>query len=125
MGGVEILFYVLLSIFVFGVGYKAVTEPEVFSLVEGSHMKELLEKNGYTYVRQMKNGEWVGIAPMLYTWGLFVGMDEFGYKRRYCYEKFEDVMKAAVSYEGEGDPIGDWIKVKEENDERMGPGAKG
>jgi hypothetical protein len=87
-------------------------------------LQKLLEREGYIGIRQITNGEWIGIMRMNYTYGLCVGMDESGYKGRYCYERILDAMTAARVYEGEGDPIGPWIKYKGEDEERMGPGAK-
>jgi hypothetical protein len=88
-------------------------------------MKRFLEKQGFVSVKQLKNGEWIGISRMLYTWGLCVGLDKFGYKKRYCYERLSDAVGAVLLYEGEGDPDGPWIKVKgEEGGDRLGPGLK-
>jgi hypothetical protein len=89
-----------------------------------SDVQKILEESGYMCVRQINNGEWIGVSIQIYTCGLCVGLDEFGYKRRYCYEKLKDALVAAEVYEGEGDPDGPWIKVKGEDGERMGPGAK-
>ena len=90
-----------------------------------SDMQKILEDEGYMCVRRMKNGEWIGVSMQIYTCGLCVGLNEHEYKRRYCYEKLRYALIAASQYEGEGDPIGPWIKVKGEGGERMGPGAKG
>lgn len=88
-------------------------------------IRKILEEEGYVGVRQMKNGEWIGVATeFLYTFGLCIGCAEFSYKRQYCYERILDALNAAKVYEGEGDPIGPWIKVKGMGGERHGPGAK-
>lgn len=81
------------------------------------------ENMGYRHVKQMKNEEWIGILSQFFTHALCVGLDEFGYKRRYCYEFSMQAIIAAKEYEGENDPSGPWIKVKGEGEERMGPGA--
>jgi len=86
--------------------------------------KEAMEQEGYREVRQMKNGEGTGILKMNYTYGLHVGLNELGYRGRYCYQYKKDAIEAILSYEGEGDPIGPWIKYKGSDGERLGPGAK-
>jgi hypothetical protein len=90
-----------------------------------SDIKTIAIENGYSFVRQMKNGEWIGILQQIYTYRLCVGLDQFGYKRGYCYEKLIDAVVAVADYEGEGDPSGPWIKMKGEDGEKLGPGAKG
>ena len=88
--------------------------------------QEFLERQGYKCVRQMKDRRWIGLdCTFIYTTGLVVGLNEFGYDYRYCYEKYRDALIAVSQYEGEGDPIGPWIKRKGEGGEKMGPGAKG
>lgn len=78
---------------------------------------------GYTCVRQLKNGDWVGVYRYIYTSGLHIGLTEVGYKKRYCYEHYHEAVIAVSQYEG-GDPWGPWIKEKGEDGERLGPGAK-
>lgn len=87
--------------------------------------QEKMEREGYFEVRQMKNDEWISLFKMNYTYGLHVGMDEDGYRGRYCYERQIDAIIAAKEYEGVGDPVGLWIKYKGKGGERLGPGAKG
>lgn len=87
--------------------------------------QEYLEEQGYAGVRQCQNGVWIGISAQIYTFGLCVGLDEFGYRVRYCYENWMDVWYANRSYSGEGDPSGPWIKRKGPDGEKLGPGAKG
>lgn len=86
--------------------------------------QERMEREGYLSLKLMKNGEWVGVMRMNFTFGVFVGMDEDGYRGRYCYERQIDAMFAAKEYEGIGDPPGPWIKYKGSDGQRLGPGAK-
>jgi hypothetical protein len=81
--------------------------------------EDFLNYAGYQFVRQLPTGVWVGIRPMLYTTGLFVGLDETGYVSRYCYEHFRDAVTDCLSWTGVGDPPGQWIKHKPSN--RMNP----
>jgi len=80
---------------------------------------EWLTANGYRNIREM-NGELVGVTQMLYTGSIVIGMDEAGYRTRYCYPTIEDAEMALDAWTGEGDPPGPWIKQKPE--ERHGPG---
>jgi len=83
----------------------------------------ILEENGYMNVRRLPTGEFIGVLAQLFTFGLFVGLDENGYKRRYCYEHKSDAVIASQVWDGEGDPPGPWIKEKPSD--RLGPGAGG
>lgn len=67
---------------------------------------------GYTDVRQLKCGVWIGLMGMNYTTGLFVGLDETGYASRYCYEHRTDALDAFLCWEGQGDPSGPWVMHK-------------
>jgi len=80
--------------------------------------------HGYVALRQLPNGRWIGCHRMIWTWGLFIGVDEFGYQERYCYERMEHAVAAALTWNGEGRPPGPWIKRRGVNvAEELGPGA--
>jgi hypothetical protein len=59
----------------------------------------------------------------MFTTGIFVGIDEWGWQRRYCYENFDDAVAALAAWDGSGDPPGPWIKEKPSD--RRGPGSEG
>ena len=74
----------------------------------------------YWPIRQLPSGEWMGVLKMQYTYGLCIGLDRTGYRTRYCYETWDQVVPAFLTWDGEGDPPGPWLKQKPE--ERYGPG---
>ena len=82
---------------------------------------EQLNAEGYIYIKVMQDGTVCSLQKQLYTFGLVVGLDRAGYKRRYCYERGEDAREALVQWDGAGDPSGPWIKEKPSD--RLGPGA--
>lgn len=86
--------------------------------------KERLEELGYKFPRQLTTGEWIALYPFIFTWGLVKGIDDIGYKERWCYgrEHLNDALKAVVNWDGEGDPPGNWIVNKPSH--RQGPGAE-
>jgi len=53
--------------------------------------KNYFEGMGYFQVRQLDDGTWVGLIPLMFTTGLCIGLDEVGYAKRYC---FKEAMKA-------------------------------
>jgi hypothetical protein len=67
---------------------------------------------GYAMPRLLPTGEWAGLRRMAYTVGLMVGLDETGYRHRYCYENAGDAFIAILQWDGKGDPCGPWIKNK-------------
>ncbi len=76
----------------------------------------------YLDAREMPDGTWIVAARFLFTYGLLVGVDEKGYRTRYCYAELVDCLVALHCWDGvTGDPPGPWIKQKPE--ERLGPGA--
>lgn len=79
------------------------------------------EAIGYERVRVLPNGETAGLLRMIFTVGLVVGLDEFGYRTRFCYPDFNDAAAALESWDGIGDPPGPWIKEKGRGAERLNP----
>jgi hypothetical protein len=80
-----------------------------------------LHAQGYQMVRELPNVGYIGVMPMLFTFGLFVGLDSRSYVRRYCYKHFHEAAHALGTWDGIGDPPGPWIKEK--MSVRLGPGA--
>lgn len=70
------------------------------------------EELGYRPAKILANGEVAGIIQMLFTWGLFVGIDEHGYRTRFCYPTRKEAETALLIWDGLGDPPGPWIKEK-------------
>lgn len=67
------------------------------------------------------------VQRFIYSCGLLVdfkvdGIISVDYKARYCYDTAKDAIEALDTWDGEGDPPGDWIKEKVSD--RYGPGAK-
>ena len=87
-----------------------------------SELKTSLESDGYKNLRKLPDGTWIGTMLMVFTTGLFVGLNQSGWRRRYCYERVSDAALAATEWNGQGDPPGPWIKEKPSD--RLGPGAK-
>lgn len=74
---------------------------------------------GYRRARQLPDGTWLAVKPMLFTTGLFVGLTGDTYERLYCYESYYDALGAVMVWDGNGDPPGKWIKEKPS--ERLNP----
>jgi hypothetical protein len=70
-----------------------------------------LEALGFIVTKQI-SGEWCGVQKYMFTYGLTIGIDEFGYFCRYCYESPGEAILALLTWDGEGDPPGNWIKKK-------------
>jgi hypothetical protein len=88
------------------------------------YMRATLELAGYSRVRKLDDGKWIGVMRMLYTTGLCYGLAPEGYEWRYCYEHAADALLALEEWDGAGDPPGPWLKVKgHPAGERLGPGA--
>lgn len=82
----------------------------------------LLEREGYTSLKEVKGRGMCGIFRYLYTTGLVYGLDEEGYKGRYCYSESSEAKEALESWSGEGDPTDEnWIKHKGQVGEYSNP----
>lgn len=80
----------------------------------------MLEKQGYYNVKVV-NGKICALFRFIFTIGLVVDCNEHGYKYRYCYENAMDAKKALEEWDGEGHPLGDWIKRKGEGGDLINP----
>lgn len=80
------------------------------------------EAMGYKPARILPDGRCTGIMKMLFTYGLFVGLDEYGTSTRFCYDSRKEAEQALATWDGQGDPPGNWIKQKPED--RMNPNYK-
>lgn len=79
-------------------------------------LQRTLFDEGYMYLKEI-SGKVCGIMPFLFTWGLVVGLDEFGYSHRFCYDSRSDAVEAIGEYTSlDTDPPGNWIKEKGRGD---------
>lgn len=57
------------------------------------------------------------VQRFIYTFGLltnvrFNSATAYAFDRRYCYDRRADVVEALTTWDGQGDPPGEWIKEK-------------
>ena len=97
-------------------------EPVKAADLQPEALRAALMDNSFAAARVLPSGEVLGVLPMLFTTGLYVGVTvESPGRTRYCYENAHDAMSALQAWDGAGDPPGPWIKQKPED--RLGPGA--
>jgi hypothetical protein len=82
---------------------------------------ERLTREGYQGVKRLESGEYAGVLRMIYTAGLFVGLDDDGYRMRYCYGAMSEATAALLLWDGQGDPPGGWIKAKGLGRDQLNP----
>ena len=70
------------------------------------------EAQGYYCCKQLPTGEIAGLHDMLFTVGLMVGIRQHEYRTRFCYPDRASARLAIMSWNGDGDPPGPWIKEK-------------
>ena len=73
----------------------------------------------YYRSRQLPDGRWIAVRDMLFTTGLYVDIDEWSWRTRFCFEHAAEAVQALEEWDGTGDPPGMWIKEKPSN--RMNP----
>lgn len=69
--------------------------------LEGEHAKFYTDM-GYGMPIKL-DGELVALGPFLYTTGIICGMDETGYKHRFCYHTEDEAMLALLAWIGSDD----------------------
>jgi hypothetical protein len=73
---------------------------------------EEIEALEYVHPKLLASGEWAALRQMFFTVGLFVGLDQTGYRTRFCYPNMAHAVLALDLWDGTGDPPGPWIKQK-------------
>lgn len=63
-------------------------------------------KANYVHMRTLPDGRVCGVHQLLFHWTLHVGIHEFGYEERYCFDTFPRAVVGLESWSGEGDPEG-------------------
>lgn len=69
-------------------------------------------REGYAYVRLLPTGEVAGLHRFIFTVGLLVGIEDYWYRTRFCYQSAAEAIEAITTWDGKGDPPGYWIKEK-------------
>ncbi len=69
-------------------------------------------ENGYFNVRVI-DSRIIANLRFLFTWALVLDLDEWGYKKRYCYESRYDAIKACKELKHPDDmPLEGWTAIK-------------
>jgi hypothetical protein len=80
------------------------------SAIPESELAGWLAQNGYDNVRVLADGTIVGTTRLLFTTGLCVGLDRWGWERRYCYEDRQLAAKACEAMQsGDDEPLPGWV----------------
>lgn len=68
-----------------------------------------LEENGYFNIRDL-GGVWIANLRLLYTTSLVIGLSDFGYERRYCYEDCSMAVRACNEMvNGDDEPLPGYV----------------
>ncbi len=62
-------------------------------------------KGYYTKLKELPDGRICGVHRLLYHWTMHIGIDEFGYSERYCFQTREMAETAMHAWDGTDDPI--------------------
>ena len=76
-----------------------------------NQLLDTLERNGYSHVG-VYDGKVCGLHQYAFTWAIVVGLDEFGYERRYCYETYDEAFISLIHWHGFNHPPGPWLVCK-------------
>lgn len=70
------------------------------------------EAMGYQEPRLLPTGETAAVQRFMFTVGVVTGLDDFGYRCRWCYTSYLAASQALAHWSGKGNPPGVWIKQK-------------
>lgn len=81
----------------------------------------------FLHVREVPGRGDCAVQRFIFTCGLLAGVAldsaTIDYAARYCYHSAREAVQALETWDGTGDPPGEWIKEKVTD--RYGPGARG
>lgn len=67
----------------------------------------------YDNLKEVPNHGLCGNLRLMFTSAVVVGLDQYGYDRRYCYHTMDEAVKALKEWDGLREhPSGNWIKCK-------------
>lgn len=72
----------------------------------------------YHFARTLPTGEIAAIQKMIFTTAIVIGLDDTGYRTRFCYDGPDQEVNAILAlaeWDGEGWPPGYWLKQKPED----------
>lgn len=79
-------------------------------LSESDEFFQWLSDQGYKNLRQLGDGTIVGTLDLLFTRGLCVDLDRWGYGSRYCYEQRDMAVRACEALKsGDDTPMAGFI----------------
>ena len=89
-----------------------------------------ISEDGLWFIKELEDGRSIVLNNFIFTMGLIVLCADYakaraqywnGFERRFCYENPSDALKAAVMWDGTGDPPGPWVKEKSIGVDRLNP----
>lgn len=77
---------------------------------EESELLLFLEKQGYSNLRILPDGCICGLSELLFTTALHIGLNAYGWERRYCYPEKEKALLALEALEHEdAEPLAGFV----------------
>lgn len=70
---------------------------------KGMTLEQILTSNGYMNVRCI-NGLWCGVHRYIFTVGVCYGLDETGYRGRFCFSTYQNAALFLKDWDGETPP---------------------
>lgn len=61
-------------------------------------MITFLTREGYKPIRRLDDGTYIAVGPLVFTWALYVGCDNSGYKHRFCFKDLNECLAQFDEY---------------------------
>lgn len=68
----------------------------------------------YDRVRQLPDGSFATLSPLMFTTGLYLGVNRWGFERRYCFKDSARAVAAFEALQSENDEPTGWIARRPE-----------
>ena len=101
--------------------HKSVGSERKKQMLSQEQIVKICSENQYLYPRWIPNKGWCALHRYIHTWGLVMEISECEIGGRYCYEDYMDALLDLYTWNGEGDPQRNWIKIKSREREEFNP----
>lgn len=86
-------------------------------------LAEWLASN-YDTVRQLPDGSFAGLSRLMFTTGVYLGLNRWGYGNRYCFESPDKAREVFDALQSEDDEPAGWVARRPERPEDIAAKAR-
>ena len=76
------------------------------------NLYKFLKMQGYYQIRMLDDGRVICLSDFMFTTGIIVDINRYGYSHRYCYKHRNDAIASIQKWDGKEDTLKGWVAKK-------------